>query len=88
MIVHAVGMEFTASPTVIQVSSPTAGDPISNTNSFFYEPNEFHVLQLSRALEAGSKYRLRYEFRASLSDSLAGFYRSSYKTATGETRCV
>ncbi len=43
-------------------------------------------IKLGESLEAGRQYVLRLEFSGFLTDSLAGFYRSSYTTSSGEKR--
>ncbi|XP_054723641.1 aminopeptidase N-like [Uloborus diversus] len=47
---------------------------------------QFYILHLKGQLEAEEHYDVYMEFLGSLNDRLAGFYRSSYKDATGETR--
>lgn len=39
-----------------------------------------------RVLNSGQKYFLYIEFEAELGEGLYGFYRSIYRTSTGETR--
>ena len=53
----------------------------------FNEVYETVTLTLDDALLAGKKYMLYIQsFNGTLNDALDGFYRSSYKTANGETR--
>ncbi|KAG0416560.1 hypothetical protein HPB47_006321 [Ixodes persulcatus] len=52
---------------------------------FFYEENEFYVMQLDTVADIG-KYSLHYEFRGSLTRDLRGLYLSSYQTPENETR--
>jgi hypothetical protein len=51
-----------------------------------YVRNEQYYLQLESQLLPGEKYQLLIEFNGTLTDSLAGFYRSSYETLSGEKR--
>lgn len=48
----------------------------------------FHQLALLSdvVLTKGRKYEVQLEFAANLSDSYHGFYKSSYRTSTGEVR--
>lgn len=48
----------------------------------------FHQLALlsDKVLTKGRKYEVQLEFAANLSDSYHGFYKSSYRTSTGEVR--
>ncbi|CAJ1068862.1 endoplasmic reticulum aminopeptidase 2 [Xyrichtys novacula] len=41
-----------------------------------------------RVLTTGQKYFLHIEFEAELSESFHGFYKSTYRTSTGETRAL
>lgn len=45
-----------------------------------------YLVELVDDLKAGQKYILRLSFSGKLSDKMAGFYKSSYKTKTGKTR--
>lgn len=47
---------------------------------------QFLVLRPDYKLEAGRRYRVEVEYKGSLNDQLAGFYRSSYQDAGGEKR--
>ncbi|KAM4576191.1 endoplasmic reticulum aminopeptidase 1b [Odontesthes bonariensis] len=50
----------------------------------------FHQLALlsDSVLTKGRKYEVQLEFAANLSDSYHGFYKSSYRTSTGEVRVM
>lgn len=50
----------------------------------------FHQLALlsDTTLTRGRKYEVHLEFAANLSDSFHGFYKSSYRTSTGEVRVL
>lgn len=48
--------------------------------------HDFATIKLTTALEAGGRYRMSVDFTGILNDDLDGFYRSSYKTSTGQTR--
>ena len=51
------------------------------------EPNERAVLEFPQAISPG-RYALRLAFAGSLNDKLKGFYRSSYKDATGNDKTL
>jgi hypothetical protein len=63
------------------------GSIIPIRNAFDYPKNEFWIVQLSVRITPGV-YNLILDFSGSLVDDIVGFYRSSYKSVTGETRCV
>ncbi|GAM89204.1 hypothetical protein ANO11243_072410 [Dothideomycetidae sp. 11243] len=44
------------------------------------------TVNLKESISAGSKAQLTYVFKGTLNDNMAGFYRSSYKTADGEEK--
>ncbi|XP_047197366.1 endoplasmic reticulum aminopeptidase 1b [Hippoglossus stenolepis] len=50
----------------------------------------FHqlALQSDSVLTKGRKYEVQLEFAANLSDSFHGFYKSSYRTSSGEVRVL
>uniref|UniRef100_A0A1A7WRZ8 Aminopeptidase n=1 Tax=Iconisemion striatum TaxID=60296 RepID=A0A1A7WRZ8_9TELE len=50
----------------------------------------FHQLALTSdsVLTKGRKYEVQLEFAANLSDSFHGFYKSSYRTSSGEVRAL
>nr|AVD96938.1 putative APN-2 [Nilaparvata lugens] len=50
--------------------------PIANTK--FVTDNEFYIIKLQRQLTAGEKYMINIPFSGELTESLAGYYRSSY----------
>lgn len=53
----------------------------------FDKKNEFLVINLNgESLEEGKKYVILITYDGSLSGGLEGFYKSSYKTKSGETR--
>ncbi|XP_071388973.1 endoplasmic reticulum aminopeptidase 1b [Centroberyx affinis] len=56
----------------------------------FLEYPPFHQLALlsDTVLTKGRKYEVQLEFAANLSDSFHGFYKSSYRTSSGETRVL
>ncbi|XP_070545825.1 aminopeptidase N-like isoform X2 [Ptychodera flava] len=50
------------------------------------EEYQFYVVTTRQNMIKGVTYRLYFEFVGYLEDDLAGFYRSSYRTSSGETR--
>ncbi|XP_029020021.1 endoplasmic reticulum aminopeptidase 1b [Betta splendens] len=54
------------------------------------EHPRFHLLGLlsDSALTRGRRYEVQLEFAANLSDSFHGFYKSSYRTSSGEVRVL
>jgi len=47
---------------------------------------EMYAVKVEQKLKAGTRYILYVEFKATLADKLAGFYKSSYKNKKGEIR--
>jgi hypothetical protein len=64
-----------------------AGARVLNTTAFDYPENEFHVMTTSDedGFPSGN-YTWYLTFSGSLLDGILGFYRSSYKTSSGEER--
>lgn len=55
----------------------------------FEKKKEFLVISLNgKELEKGKKYVVLIAYKGSLSGGLEGFYKSSYKTKSGETRYI
>ncbi|XP_067128251.1 aminopeptidase N-like [Centruroides vittatus] len=50
------------------------------------EKRQFFIIKLDRPLKSGKKYTISMKYLGNLNDQLAGFYRSSYETSTGEKR--
>jgi Peptidase M1 N-terminal domain len=73
--------------TVNSVSAENSpGRTIRVLQTLEYIRNEQIYLQLDSKLLPGEKYQLLIDFNGTLTDSLAGFYRSSYETMSGEKR--
>lgn len=75
--------------TVTGVWLGTEEDGKSKTDKVRTETDkerQFLVLRPDYRLEAGVRYRVEVEYKGSLNDQLAGFYRSSYQDAGGEKR--
>ena len=53
-----------------------------------YTNHEQLYVKLDKDLQVNSICRLDIKFSGVLSDNLAGFYRSSYETSTGEKRLL
>ena len=63
------------------------GDVVSIVNNFFYEVNNYQVLETSEACQEGMTYNLTYSnFNGELSDDLVGLYRSEYNDENGQRR--
>lgn len=61
--------------------------PIKQT--FFYEENEFWVVEMMQPIKSGTKVNLYFEFNGSLVGHIVGFYKSTYvNTNTNQTRSV
>uniref|UniRef100_A0A1B6I6L6 Aminopeptidase N-like N-terminal domain-containing protein n=1 Tax=Homalodisca liturata TaxID=320908 RepID=A0A1B6I6L6_9HEMI len=56
-------------------------------NAFDYPKNEFWVVRLTEMINPGI-YSLKLDFSGSLTGDIVGFYRSTYKDISGESRFV
>ena len=59
--------------------------PVANTQSFEYPQNEFLVMTVDGGFAPGT-YTWYLVFSGSLTDNIVGFYRTVYKTASGNER--
>ncbi|XP_071495550.1 aminopeptidase Ey-like [Diadema antillarum] len=91
IVMHAKELDL-ASGTARLERLNADGDHEGNVPGFLkepwtYEENQYLVAELDGELQAGVEYRFTIDFSAPLIDGgLFGLYKSSYKTATGETR--
>ena len=51
-----------------------------------YEKNQQYLIAVNKELREKERYALHMEFNGTLSKNMEGFYRSSYKTKTGQVR--
>ncbi|KAI8888752.1 aminopeptidase [Backusella circina FSU 941] len=82
---------FNANEISIQSASVIVIDQNNNTSYPFVgtsSDNETHqvTLEFGRTFKPDENIQLRLEFSGILNDEMAGFYRSSYKTADGDTK--
>ena len=49
---------------------------------------EQYLIELETELHEGATYTLKFDFNGQLSNTMTGFYKSSYKTKSGQTRSV
>jgi aminopeptidase 2 len=54
----------------------------------FDSENQVTTINFAETLPAGSKAQLKQTFTGVLNDHMAGFYRSAWKTASGETKYI
>ena len=57
-------------------------DPLEIQRKFWFEKNQFYVIIMKPALMKG-QYKIKMEFKAWLTDDLAGLYKSTYKRRDG-----
>lgn len=62
---------------------PNYKDPLEIKRKFWFEKNQFYVMIMESALEKG-QYTIKMDFRAWLTNDLAGLYKSSYKRKNGK----
>jgi len=82
VLLHKVGLDITKTQIVGASSDGSSSIPISKT--FYYQPNEFWVIELKEDLVGGQKYTIFISFNAIIANDLSGFYKSSYKKKDGE----
>lgn len=69
-----------------RLSAP--GEPQRPLRFLEHPASEQLALLSDRVLAKGGTYEVQLEFSANLSDSFHGFYKSSYRTSSGEIRWV
>ncbi|XP_078360659.1 glutamyl aminopeptidase-like isoform X2 [Oculina patagonica] len=78
VLVHVNKMNITSA----SVEKASGGDPLEIKRKFWFEKNQFYVMIMNSALKKG-QYKIKMEFRAWLTDDLAGLYKSTYKRKDG-----
>ncbi len=74
--------ELTITNTVVR---RTDGTVLPIVQTFYYAPNEFHVIEMEEELTPGN-YEIELHFTNSLVGKIVGFYKSIYKNAANEER--
>ncbi|XP_043211709.1 thyrotropin-releasing hormone-degrading ectoenzyme-like, partial [Amphibalanus amphitrite] len=72
----------------VTVKDATTGKMVGMAGYKYDTDREFFIILLERSVEVGHKYEVYVKYIGSLTDKLAGFYRSSYKTPEGEKRWI
>ncbi|KKK27016.1 aminopeptidase [Aspergillus rambellii] len=70
--------------TVSSQGSVVTSSPDISVN----EEKQIATIKFSDAVPAGTSAQLKLTFTGTLNDNMAGFYRSSYKTPSGETKYI
>lgn len=87
LIYHSKELKITSQELLIVSSDgQTALQRLKILKSLEYVNHEQVYLLFESNLEPGQAYHLNINFIGNLSDNLAGFYRSSYETSSGEKR--
>ncbi|XP_014016590.1 endoplasmic reticulum aminopeptidase 2 [Salmo salar] len=85
VVLHSKGLRITTA-TVLDQNLAHLSDQVLPV---LHNPTHEQVAIFSpRALTGGQKYFLFLEFGADLGEGFYGFYRSTYRTSTGETRTL
>jgi len=82
VLLHKVRLDIINTHVLEAASNGSSLIPISKT--FYYEPNEFWVIELKEDLVGGRNYTVFINFIAYIDNDLSGFYQSSYKKSDGE----
>lgn len=62
-------------------------NPIGIAKTFYYQPNQFWVVETETPISAGARVRLFLSFEGSLTRAIVGFYKSTYTDSlTGAKR--
>lgn len=69
------------------VTRKSDGVILSIADTFYYQPNEFYVLEMEDELEPG-QYTVDLNFTGSLVGHIVGFYKSTYYNAAGKPRSL
>ncbi|KAK3929337.1 Aminopeptidase N [Frankliniella fusca] len=89
IVLHAKELDFDSTEFYI-VDDRNAYFPIGDISSVkswtLDKVHDFLTIELNMLLTKGNRYRFIFAYTGKLNDDLDGFYRSSYKTADGETR--
>ncbi|XP_067083811.1 LOW QUALITY PROTEIN: endoplasmic reticulum aminopeptidase 2-like [Osmerus mordax] len=85
VVLHSKGLTVTAA-TVLDQNMAHLSDQVLPV--LHNTPQEQVAIFSPRVLSGGQKYFLYLEFGAELKDGFYGFYKSTYKTSTGETRTL
>lgn len=85
IVLHSKGLDITKANILDQYLIPLTDQDLP----FLYNlPHEQLGILSPHALTSGHKYFLYLEFRAGLSEGFYGFYKSTYKSSSGETRVL
>ena len=85
MILNSRLLEFEAEPRLTEGLSEVE---IEYKRYFFYEENEYLVVETVDKCTAGEIYTLHFDgFKGELSTTMDGFYRSEYRDENGNNRC-
>lgn len=84
VVFHERDLNFSS----FEISHLKTGRKISIVKELFYPVHQQVYLGLQHKLKAGEEYLLNISFSGILSNSMAGFYRSSYTTSSGERRYI
>uniref|UniRef100_G3P5P3 Aminopeptidase n=1 Tax=Gasterosteus aculeatus aculeatus TaxID=481459 RepID=G3P5P3_GASAC len=85
VVLHSKGLQISKATIVDQNLAP----PSDKVLPVLHNPSHEQIgIFSSRVLSSGQKYFLNIEFGAELSEGFYGFYKSTYRTSTGETRTL
>ncbi|KAK7934053.1 hypothetical protein WMY93_004949 [Mugilogobius chulae] len=85
LVLHSKGLNITKATIFGHNLTRFSEQPLP---VLYNPPHEQVGVFSSRVLITGNKYFLHLEFNAELSEGFYGFYKSTYKTSSGETRVL
>lgn len=77
---------ITVDTATLRLIEAASGDQVEIASTSEDAERQFYILHLKNNLKQGSMYEVYMEFLGSLTDQLAGFYRSSYTDGDGNKR--
>ncbi len=83
VLLHATALDINLDDIVLHEEGSSRRMISFRKVPWFYEANQYLVIELKAALSPGKIYSLDAEFSAPLGLEVAGFYRTSYETDSG-----
>ncbi|XP_066254232.1 aminopeptidase N-like [Euwallacea similis] len=76
---HSKGLEIEENSLALKDISSKASKPVKGLKVTYEKEHDFLIILLEQSLTEDHRYEIHIPFKGKLDDSLAGFYRSSYK---------
>ncbi|XP_038059701.1 putative aminopeptidase-2 [Patiria miniata] len=86
ILIHSKELVIGEGKTTLTRQGSGTKAPELAKDPWLYTDNQFAVIELNGELDKGAQYRLYMEFQGPLKNDLLGYYKMSYKTASGEEK--